>query len=75
MERLWTPRETAEFLQQSEQTLANHRWRGVGCPYVKIANGSVRYDPAIVQAWAASQTQTSTSEGRPAAGHNARPAV
>jgi hypothetical protein len=73
MEPKWTPQETASFLHLSDQTLANWRWKGCGPPFIKM-NGAVRYDPEAVRTWAASQTQTSTSEGRPAAGHNARPA-
>jgi hypothetical protein len=35
-------RETAERLNQSVQTLRNHRSRGIGVPYVKLGK-SVRY--------------------------------
>lgn len=63
MEPKWISGETARFLHISEQTLANWRWRGCGPPYLKI-NGAVRYDPEAVRAWAASQTQTSTSDRR-----------
>jgi hypothetical protein len=61
MESRWTTRETADFLNVSEQTLNNWRWRGCPPPFLKI-NGAVRYDPDAVREWAASQTRTSTSE-------------
>jgi len=63
LDRKWTSRETADYLQLSDQTLANWRWRGCGPPYLKI-NGAVRYDPEAVRAWAAAHARTSTSEGR-----------
>lgn len=65
MERKWTSRETAEFLQLSRQTLAAWRWQGVGPPYEKLG-GAVRYDPSVVKAWAASRTRQSTSDACPA---------
>ncbi len=67
MEPRWTSQEAANFLRLAEQTINQWRWRGCGPPYLKI-NGAVRYDPEVVRTWAASQTQTSTSEGRPVAG-------
>ena len=63
MEPKWNPRETAELLGLSEQTLANWRWRGCGPPFQKL-NGAVRYDPQAVREWAANQTQTHTA-GKP----------
>ncbi|MFF9117284.1 helix-turn-helix transcriptional regulator [Streptomyces massasporeus] len=49
-----TPRELAEELGVSIQTLANWRWTGVGPRYTKLGNGRtspVRYQRADVDAW------------------------
>lgn len=66
MEPKLNTRETAEFLNLSEQTLANWRWRGCGPPYLKL-NGAVRYDPETVRDWQAGRVRTSTSDPGPRA--------
>ncbi|MFM9723728.1 helix-turn-helix transcriptional regulator [Streptomyces scabiei] len=49
-----TPRELAEELGVSTQTLANWRWTGAGPRYTKLGDGRtspVRYQRADVDAW------------------------
>lgn len=49
-----TPRQLAEELDVSLQTLANWRWSGVGPRYTKLGDGRsarVRYRRADVDAW------------------------
>ncbi|GGY27578.1 helix-turn-helix transcriptional regulator [Streptomyces collinus] len=49
-----TPRDLAEELGVSTQTLANWRWTGVGPRYTKLGDGRtspVRYRRADVDAW------------------------
>ncbi|MHB9150482.1 MAG: helix-turn-helix domain-containing protein [Thermoleophilia bacterium] len=57
----WTTAETAVFLNLSERTLCNWRWRGVGPNFLKLC-GAVRYDPEHVREWQARQERTSTSD-------------
>lgn len=45
-----TPAEVAEYLQRSEQTLANWRWQGKG-PRCHGKGRGVRYDWADVDEW------------------------
>lgn len=42
-ERLLRPSEAAEMLNLDDQTLANHRCKGVGIPYIKLGSRLVRY--------------------------------
>lgn len=58
---MWTGKQTAKFLQVSERTLSNWRWRGYGPPFLKIGS-AIRYDPQVVRLWAASQERTSTAD-------------
>lgn len=49
-----TPRQLAEELDVSTQTLANWRWAGVGPQYVKLGtarNAPIRYRRTAVDAW------------------------
>lgn len=47
-EPLWTTKQTAEFLGQSESTLEQDRYKGRGVPYVKLGK-TVRYRPTDVR--------------------------
>ena len=56
IERLWTPEETAEFLDRTPDTLA--AWRCTkrhGLPYCHIG-GRIMYDPQKVRQWVESRT-------------------
>ncbi|SBV00558.1 Helix-turn-helix domain-containing protein [Streptomyces sp. Ncost-T6T-1] len=49
-----TPRQVAEELGVSPQTLANWRWAGVGPRYTKLGDGRtspIRYQRGDVDAW------------------------
>lgn len=50
-----TPQETASLTKYSPQTLANHRYRGVGIPYVKLPSGRIRYRLTDVQQYLTGQ--------------------
>lgn len=50
-EPLATPREVAEYVRKNERTLANWRSLGIGPPYHKAGDGSVRYRWADVDKW------------------------
>lgn len=43
MERPMTPKEAADYLSMSEETLAQHRSKGTGPKYYKLPNGAIRY--------------------------------
>jgi len=53
---LLTPAELAEWLNKPAMTLALWRSRQIGPPYMKLENGSVRYDPAVVEDWLRKQS-------------------
>ena len=53
---LATPEEVAGYLRKSEGTLANWRSLGIGPPYIKAGDGSVRYRWTEVEKWLASKT-------------------
>ena len=55
MDKLWTPNKLAEYLELSEQTLANWRSRGRGPVWVKIG-GQVRYRDRDIEAFIAEST-------------------
>jgi predicted DNA-binding transcriptional regulator AlpA len=55
MERLLTPAEVADRLQNTQKTLNNWRALGIGPAYVKMENGSVRYRPSDVEKWLTAQ--------------------
>ncbi len=64
-EPLWTTRQTAKFLNLSEQTLCNWRWRGgIGPSHLRM-NGAIRYAPETVREWLAGQVRVSTSDRGP----------
>ncbi|MCX4780113.1 helix-turn-helix domain-containing protein [Streptomyces sp. NBC_01264] len=53
-----TPRQVAAMAQLSEQTLANHRYRGIGIPFSKLTpgrSGRVRYRRSDVERWLAGE--------------------
>lgn len=53
-----TPRQLAEELDVSTQTLANWRWAGTGPRYTKLGDGRtspVRYNRRDVDAWLAAR--------------------
>ncbi len=49
-DRLWTLRETAEFLQVSTNTLYQMNWKGTGPRSYKVGRYR-RYDSEDVRAW------------------------
>jgi excisionase family DNA binding protein len=49
-ERLWTERETADYLSIHVDTLRRMRRSGTGPPYVMVGT-KPRYRPAEVEAW------------------------
>lgn len=53
--RLWTTRETAEFLGITERALVRRRQRGTGPDYVRVGR-SIRYAPRDVGAWVQANT-------------------
>jgi predicted DNA-binding transcriptional regulator AlpA len=61
MQSLLTQRQCAEMLALSERTLERLRVTGTGPKFLRIRH-SVRYRPADVEAWLASQVVGSTSE-------------
>jgi predicted DNA-binding transcriptional regulator AlpA len=61
LERLLTPKETANLLRRSESWLAKRRMRGDGPPFTKMGR-SVGYLPSGVVRWLKSRQRSSTSE-------------
>jgi predicted DNA-binding transcriptional regulator AlpA len=61
LERLLTPKETADLLRVSESWLAKRRMRGDGPPFIKKGR-SVGYLPSGVVRWLKSRQRSSTSE-------------
>lgn len=55
MDKLWTPSRLAEYLELSEQTLANWRSRRRGPVWVKIG-GQVRYRDSDIEAFISGRT-------------------
>lgn len=45
-----TPAEAAQYLRTSTASLANHRYRGTGPPYLKLGR-RVLYDIRDIQLW------------------------
>lgn len=54
-EPLGEPAEVATYLGNTEKTLANWRWIGIGPPYLKIEGGAVRYRWSDVEKWLTAQ--------------------
>lgn len=50
-EPLMTPADLATLLNKPPKTLAEWRSKHIGPPYLKLAGGHVRYDPAAVEEW------------------------
>lgn len=73
MEKLWTEKDLADFLQQSiltvrrNRTAAPHRHP----PFKKIGS-SCRYDPAEVQKWLDTQTVNGLGTSSPSSEHPVR---
>jgi hypothetical protein len=61
LERLLTPKETADLLRVSGSWLAKRRMRGDGPPFTKMGR-SVGYLPSGVVRWLKSRQRSSTSE-------------
>jgi predicted DNA-binding transcriptional regulator AlpA len=53
--RLWTVKETAEFLGVPVSTLYYWSYRGEGGPRILRIGRSLRYNPYDVEAWARSE--------------------
>jgi excisionase family DNA binding protein len=53
-ERLWTPAETADYLQVTDSTLRRWRREGIGPAWLKLGR-TVRYRPSDVRAWLAAR--------------------
>ena len=53
--------ETARRIGWTPATLANHRWRGSGPPYLKVG-GRVRYRLSELADWLDRRRRTSTSD-------------
>ncbi|MFF6956202.1 helix-turn-helix domain-containing protein [Streptomyces sp. NPDC008317] len=49
-DRLWTLKETAEFLGIPQNTLYQMNWKGTGPRSYKVGRHR-RYEPAAVRAW------------------------
>jgi len=63
MKELLTPKEVAELLQVSENTLAWWRWAKQELPFIKIKNRRVRYRRGDVEAWLSRNFQKVGEEG------------
>ena len=65
-EPLLTERQLARILNLEVRTLQAWRLRGgVGPPFLKLGNRSVRYDPQEVRAWLRRRRRASTSASAP----------
>jgi len=53
---LMDPRTLADYLGVSVLTLADHRTKGIGCPFIKVG-AAVRYRRSAVEAWLESRTR------------------
>ena len=56
MDALMDPRTCAAYLGVSVLTLADHRTKGVGSPYIKVGS-AVRYRMSAVNAWLEANTK------------------
>ena len=63
---LLTTAEAAAYLNQKPSTLEQHRWQGIGCPFVKIGR-SVRYRLTDLEAHVENRVFSSTTEAQAAA--------
>ena len=65
MGKLLTPKQTGEYLNLSEKTLANARWSGIGIklPFLKLGH-SVRYKQSDLDKYIKSNTHTNTGEAK-----------
>jgi len=60
-EKRFTPTETAAILGCKKQTLAVHRIKGTGCPFIKIG-GRVLYSESAIEQYLNRCERTSTSD-------------
>lgn len=61
----YLPAQLAAYLQVSEATLQDWRYRGGGPDYLKLKNGRIRYEGSAVLAWKARLRRRTTSEAPP----------
>lgn len=57
---LLRPAEVAKYIDRTEKTLAEWRYRGVGPAYIKVQNGHIRYRQSDIESWLAKFTVTPT---------------
>ena len=62
----YLPAQLAAYLQVSEATLQDWRYRGGGPDYLKLKNGRIRYEGSAVLAWKARRRRRTTSDTGPA---------
>lgn len=58
----YLPAQLAAYLQVSEATLQDWRYRGGGPEYLKLKNGRIRYEGHAVLAWKARLRRRTTAE-------------
>ena len=61
-ERLFTPKEAADFLGVSERTLQIWRMEGRGSRFIKVASNKVRYSPMDLRVWLETRSAHKTSD-------------
>ncbi len=66
MTQLLNEREAATLLRLSVKCLQNWRVRGVGPPFLKLGNRSVRYEVPALEAFVQEAVRRSTSDPGPA---------
>jgi hypothetical protein len=62
--KLLTPKQTGDYLNISEVTLANSRSTGTGItiPFIKLSNKAIRYKESDLEAYIDSHTFSHTGE-------------
>ena len=62
--KLLTPKQTGDYLNISEVTLANSRSTGTGItiPFIKLSNKAIRYKESDLEAYLDSHTFSHTGE-------------
>ena len=58
----YLPAQLAAYLQVSEATLQDWRYRGGGPEHLKLKNGRIRYEGHAILAWKASIRRRTTSD-------------
>lgn len=64
----YLPAQLAAYLQVSEATLQDWRYRGGGPEFLKLKNGRIRYEGSAVLAWKAARRRRTTSDPGSGAG-------